>query len=315
MSSNPYENEPGFEDANSDYDLENQKAYVDKIRHETLRISVIERLEEYLGLRGDRPAVAVYNAEEEYQSAREDAPFEPFKDLCKRRFLWYYRSYLAMIDPNLKIHPDNEPFEKMPFEGPGNTMQGYYQYNALKPRLEKIFEALNQETESWAAEGLVAVQKETSTASNLQRQFEQIVEKYKKNDSVTLDLDLVDKNPFVWQLVLFGRPMTNLDGGMFRILLYMSPTRWPDVLPRVRFETPIFHHRVSKDGIICYDAANKQDMCSHIEAIIAAIEEESPAYDPRTLVNPEAAELYWGTAEDKKLYNRRLRRSVQDSAE
>lgn len=153
-----------------------------------------------------------------------------------------------------------------------------------------------------------------SIASNLQRQFEQIVEKYKKNDSVTLDLDLVDKNPFVWQLVLFGRPMTNLDGGIFRIMLYISP-RFPDVQPHVRFETPIFHHRVSTDGILCYDPANKHDMRSHIEAIIGAIEEESPAYDPRTLVNPEAAKLFWGAADEKKLYNRRLRRSVQDSAE
>ncbi|KAJ4382773.1 hypothetical protein N0V86_001996 [Didymella sp. IMI 355093] len=315
MSSNPYENEPGFEDANSDYDKKNQEAYIDKIRHETLRISIIERLEDYLGIRGERPAVTVYNAEEEYQSGREDAPFEPFKDLCKRRFLWYYHSYLATIDEAAKKHKDGDRFEKMPFEGPGNTMEGTYQYTALRERLNKIFAALNQETEGWAAEGLLAVQKETSIASNLQRQFEQIVEKYKKNDSVTLDLNLVDKNPFVWQLVLFGRPMTNLDGGMFRIMLYINPTRWPDVLPRVRFETPIFHHRVSPDGVLCYDAANKQDMRSHIEAIIGAIEEESPAYDPRTLVNPEAAKLFWGAPDEKKLYNRRLRRSVQDSAE
>lgn len=140
------------------------------------------------------------------------------------------------------------------------------------------------------------------------------MEKYKKNDAVTLDLDLVEKNPFVWQLVLFGRPMTNLDGGMFRIMLYISP-KFPDVLPRVKFETPIFHHRVSPDGILCYDATRKDDMRSHIEAIISAIEEESPAYDPRTLVNPEAAQLFWGTPEEKKVYNRRLRRSVQDSAE
>jgi ubiquitin-conjugating enzyme E2 Z len=108
--------------------------------------------------------------------------------------------------------------------------------------------------------------------------------------------------------------MTNLDGGMFRIMLYISP-KFPDVLPRVKFATPIFHHRVSPDGILCYDATRKDDMRSHIEAIIAAIEEESPAYDPRTLVNPEAAKLYWGGSDDKKLYNRRLRRSVQDSAE
>jgi len=59
----------------------------------------------------------------------------------------------------------------------------------------------------------------------------------------------------------------------------------------------------------------KEDMRSHIEAIIKAVEEESPAYDPRTLVNLEAAKLYWGTSEERKVYDRRLRRTVQDSAE
>lgn len=216
MSSNPYENEPGFEDAKSDYDKKNQEAYVAKIRHETLRISVIERLEDYLGIdRGKAPGVTVYNAEEDYQSSAADAPFEPFKDLCKRRFLWYYESYLASIEQAMKKDKDGDRFEKMPFEGPGNCMEGTFQYSSLKKRLHAILEKLNEEAIGWGAEGMVAVQKEMSIASNLQRQFEQILENYKKNDAVTLDLDLVDKNPFIWRLVLFGRPMTNLDGGMY----------------------------------------------------------------------------------------------------
>ena len=101
---------------------------------------------------------------------------------------------------------------------------------------------------------------------------------------------------------------------MFSVLIHLSP-KFPDVLPRVKFEVPLFHHRVSPAGVLCYDALRKDDMRSHIEAIIEAIEDESPAYDPRTLVNPEAARLFWGTADEKKMYNRRLRRSVQDSIE
>ncbi|KAF2437408.1 UBC-like protein [Karstenula rhodostoma CBS 690.94] len=315
MSTNPYENEPGFEDAKSDYDKKNQAAYVAKIRHETLRISVIERLEDYLGIKRGKPSqVTVYNAEEDYQSGAGDAPFEPFKDLCKRRFLWYYESYLASIEAEMKKRKDGERFEKMPFEGPGNTMEGSFQYPQLKERLQTILAKLNEETLGWATDGMKAVEKEMGIASNLQRQFEQIVENYKKNDAVTLDLDLVDKNPFVWRLLFFGRPMTHLDGGMFRIIIHVSP-KFPDVLPRVKFDTPIFHHRVSPDGVLCYNATRKDDMRSHIEAIIEAIEEESPAYDPRTLVNLEAAKLFWGGPDQKKLYNRRLRRSAQDSAE
>jgi ubiquitin-conjugating enzyme E2 Z len=33
MSTNPYENEPGFEDANEASDKKNQKDYVQKVRH------------------------------------------------------------------------------------------------------------------------------------------------------------------------------------------------------------------------------------------------------------------------------------------
>jgi ubiquitin-conjugating enzyme E2 Z len=314
MSQNPYENEPGFEDAKSDYDKKNQQAYVAKIRHETLRVSVIERLEDYLGIRQGKSVVTVYNVEDDYQATSAEAPFEPFKDLCKRRFLWYYESYLLSIEEESKKHKDGERFEKMPFEGPGNSMEGVYRYEDLKARLETIRDKLNEEIESWATEGLLAVEKELSIASNLQRQFEQMVENYKQNDTAMLDIELVDKNPFVWQLILFGRPSTNLEGGVFRIQIHLSP-KFPDVLPRVRFETPIFHHRVSPKGILCYEASRKDDMRSHIEAILAAIEEESPAYDPRTLVNPEAASLFWGSLEDKKMYNRKLRRSVQDSTE
>lgn len=311
MSQNPYENEPGFEDARNEHDRKNQAAYVAKIRHECLRISVIERLEGYLGLKPSpisRPVVA------EDGSPPADAPFEPFTDLCKRRFLWYYESYLHSIQEEAKKHKDGTAFEKMPFEGTGNSMDGTFQYSSLLTRLQAIYEKITEETTSWAAAGKQAVLSDLSIASNLRRQHEQILENYKKNDAVTLDLDLVDDNPFEWSLVLFGRPMTNLDGGIFRITIHLSP-KFPEEHPRVQFETPIFHHRVSPKGILCYDARRKDDMKSHIEAIIDAVEEEQPAYDPRTLVNLEAAKLLWGRPEDRKIYNRKLRRSVQESTE
>lgn len=256
----------------------------------------------------------MYNAEEDYQANALEAPFEPFMDLCKRRFLWYYDSYMQTIDSEAAKYKDGERFAKMPFEGPGNIMEGSFNYTELKRRIQTIRAKLEGESAAWAEEGMKAVQKEMSIASNLQRQFEQVVESYKRNETANLDLSLEGKNPFVWELVLFGRPMTNLDGGMFRIRIHISP-KFPDVLPRVSFETPIFHHRISKLGILCYDPARKDDMKSHVEAIIEAIEEEAPAYDPRTLVNPEAAKLFWGSADDKKTYNRKLRRSVQASTE
>lgn len=240
--------------------------------------------------------------------------YEPFKDLCKRRFLWYYDSYLMSVDEGEKVFSPNQNFVTMPFEGGGNTMPGKFNYPEIRRRLKLIHTVLFREIKYWAQEGAMQVRKETTFASMLERQFQHVSESYKKNDMVTLDIELEDKNPFVWKITYFGRPMTNLDGGMFSIKMSFSP-RFPEEQPRVIFETKMFHHRISKDGVVCYFPKRSDDIHSHVEAIVEAIEETEPPYDPRTLVNPEASKLYWGSVEDKKQYNRRLRRMVQRSVE
>jgi ubiquitin-conjugating enzyme E2 Z len=240
--------------------------------------------------------------------------FEPFKDMCKRRFLWYYDSYLLAISKAKADVTDGQQFARMPFECTGNGMDGKFNYTELERRLKLIRKTLDAETARWTEEGIVSKKRETTVAANLERQYEQVVESYKRDKSVTLDIELVDKNPFVWAITYFGRPMTNLDGGLFRIKMLFSP-RFPEEHPRARFETPLFHHRIAADGTPCYFPKRAEDVKSHIESIIEALEEESPPYDPRTMVNPEAAKLYWGSADDKKTYNRKLRRAVQKSME
>lgn len=85
------------------------KNYIRKIRHETLRISVIERLEGYLGIGPGgtimTPAVTVAEEEreEDYwdddEETRKDSSAEVetkmWVDHCKRLFLWYYNIYLV----------------------------------------------------------------------------------------------------------------------------------------------------------------------------------------------------------------------------
>ena len=290
-----------------------------QIRHETLRISVIQRLEDYLGIHSDGsvddfPELHENVIRTEYDIEPVAPPYEPFKDLCKRRFLWYFDTYMASIADGEKHTKPDQDFVIMPFEGGGNTMPGKFNYPELRRRMELIKAVLLRETEYWIREGALEVRKDTTIASMMERQFQQIKETYKRNDMVTLDMDLVDKNPFVWQLIFFGRPMTNLEGGMFKVRVVFSK-RFPDELPRVIFETKLFHHRISKGGVLCYFPRRVDEIKYHIEAIVDAIEDHETPYDPRTLVNPDASKLYWGSAEEKKQYSRQLRRSVQRSME
>lgn len=242
-------------------------------------------------------------------------PFEPFKDLCKRRFLWYYDSYLAAVEKAKKDVKDNQAFVRMPFEGSTNSMDGKFNYTELEKRIRNIKKALDAETASWAVEGLELKRKDATLAVNLQRQFEQVVETFKRNGAPH-NVELEDNNPFIWTVTYIGKPMTNLDGGLFRFKIFLSP-HFPEEQPRVKFETRVFHHRIAADGTPCYSASpsRREDVKTHIDSVIDALEEEHPPYDPRTLVNPEAHKLYWGSPEDRKLYNRRLRRTVQQSME
>ena len=313
LSANPYENEPGFENADSKSDKENQRAYVAKIRHETIRISVVERMEQYLGLHPGLPLRSIKPFVAKGDADNDDGSFEPFKDKCKLRFLWYYDSYLQTTDRESREHKDNEQFVDMPFEGGGNNMDGHYSYTEVRRRLVIIKEKLDAETETWAEQGKQAVEKDLSIALNLRRQFEQIVENFSHCGAGNIDIKLVDDNPFVWQIILFGRGK-NLDNGIFKIRMSLSP-RFPAEQPRVRVLTPMFHHRVASHGQLCYliDNRHSESLRHHVDAIISAIEDDEPAYDPRTIVNPEASKLLWGTPEERKQYNRRLRRSAEES--
>lgn len=339
LSSNPYENEPGYENAKASSDQKNMASYVAKvrlvnetteyrltadctlqIRHETLRIAVIQPLEASLGIRPDGvvipPAVkdSLEDDDDEFLLAEEKSAFNPFIDLRKRRFLWYFEPYMQSIDAAEHSVSRRRGFERMPFESIGNTMDGHFDYPELRRRLVLIKESIINETQNWAIEGLSCKERELGIAVNLQRQYEQIVEDLKRLKNFTVDLALVDNNPFVWELTYFGRPMTQLDGGIFRTMIHLSP-RFPEEQPRVFVKTPLFHFRVSKHGVLCFFTHKSEELRYHVEAIVTALEEENHPYDPRMTVNPEASKMFWGTPDERKQYNRALRRSVERSAE
>ena len=357
MSQNPYENEPGYETAKKGEP--NAAAYVAKIRHETIRIAVIQRMEGLLGLE-DSKVPAIYkkirsktqdllnqpsapsdsskspsaNDEDgastpnteasayEYDAEAtfnllESSQWDPFVDLMKRRFLWYYDTYSKTIEHSSKEQPDGQAFPRMEFEFPPNSMEGHYDYKGLDKRLKRVLQALEDERISWEKQGAKQVAENTQLATQLAFQFKQLEHKWNKTQysGSRMEISLLDpKNPFVWNLVLFGKPMTNLDGGIFNMTLSIPPN-FPEVQPRLNIVTPIFHHRVNSSGILCYSPQKEDEIDSHLIAIVAAIEDDNPTYDPRAVVNPGAFALYWGGEEKRKFYNRKLRRTAQESSE
>lgn len=77
------------------------KSYIQKIQHETLRISVIERLEGYLAKKSDEDATAVDDSDDDDDTGKRPAsPVEEqigmWVDQCKCIFLWYYNIYLVL---------------------------------------------------------------------------------------------------------------------------------------------------------------------------------------------------------------------------
>lgn len=116
--------------------------------------------------------------------------------------MWYYDTYLASLTSEASKVTEGQVFVRMPFEmANGNSMEGKFGYAELERRLKRIRSALDEEATAWAAEGMDSLKREMGVAANLQRQFEQTKEFFSKSDAVTLDVELEEKNPFVWEVV------------------------------------------------------------------------------------------------------------------
>lgn len=209
-----------------------------------------------------------YDAEATYK-VLEGKTWQPFADLMKQRFLWYYDTYIKRIFYRKLDQMDSTKFYLEVFECCQNGMDGMFQYKRLQERMEVIFKKLNEEKQTWAEAGLKHVQAESQLAVQLAFQFAQLQTKWNEGQysGSRLELSLPeDRNAFVWNLVLFGEPLSNLDGGIFSATMHIPPD-FPTTQPRVTFETPIFHHRVSSKGTLCYFAEKPDEIASHLEGI------------------------------------------------
>lgn len=256
------------------------------------------------------------------ESSQEDSEIETesesntqskFSDFCKRRFLWYLEFYQNTIEKGIADEPRRQgtPFVHMPFEGQGNGMMGEWNYADLRVRLLALRDRLIEETHGWLVEGLALVKDDAGIAVKLRGQHEQIAAEL-NNSSQVIDLSLVDDNPFAWRLTYVGRNESRLEGGIIKIKIYISP-RHPEEQPRVFLESPVYHIRVSKLGVLMYLPSHAEEMGRHIEGIINTLEDDNPPYNPLMTVNPEASNLCWGSELDRRVYRRKLRASLEES--
>lgn len=215
-------------------------------RLETIRISVCDRLESFLGINqttfyntmtdacssssptsplstssaSGAPATPVGTPNSSgTPTATTPTVFEPlyapsvsasdeFGDLSKRLFLAYYDIYQNTVQTESAQVKDGTSFYKAPFEFGGNKMDGSFNYTSLVKRLEVIKRAVDKETSDWITQSSQWISNSSRMSSNLRRQFEQIREYYREsNTGATVEVELVDDNPFVWNFTLFGKPM------------------------------------------------------------------------------------------------------------
>ncbi|BFZ62167.1 hypothetical protein YB2330_003249 [Saitoella coloradoensis] len=307
MGDNPYLNEPGFENSMSNAEHKKQAdAYNRKIRHETIRISVCQRLEAYLGI--DSKGLK-FPVETDADSNPVQRPHHPHEDTCKQIFLMYYQLYLDAVKEANKDVNKGQQFLITRFESTGNQMAGTYDYESLERRLIRIRRFIDEETESWADDGR-KLKEVWGPVATLKRQFEEVVAKLQKeNNTITMELD--EGSPLTWTMIYFGRPMTNLDGGMWKIRIQFS-SRFPEEAPRIQFKTPFFHPNVTEDGVPWLDIRRADHVEDYIRVITNLLERDDPCSDPSTLLNPEASKMYWN---NRKEYNRKVRRVVSRSME
>ncbi|KAF9582140.1 hypothetical protein BGW38_000592 [Lunasporangiospora selenospora] len=355
LSDQPYRNEPGHDLETDSTKLE---SYNQKIRHETIRISICDRLESFLGINQNAPLItygstsstesgtssspssspnttsgsttlvtpvgtpnssgtpsstsATFLCEPVYASSV--SPSDEFCDLSKRLFLTYYDIYQNTVQTELALIKDGTGFYKAPFEYGGNKMDGNFNYTSLSKRLEIIKRAIDQETVDWIAQSKEWISSSSRMSSNLRRQLEQIQEYNRENSNVGIQIELCDDNPFVWTFTLFGKPMSNYDGGMFNVQMVFHNS-FPDIQPRVKFCTPMYHVHVTTDGVPFYTVDKPDDVRHHIESIYRLVLEDEPLTNPSTHVNIAASKLYFGTKEQRREYNRNARRCASRSIE
>jgi len=310
MHDKPFHNEPSFEVDDGSGDVER---YNEKIAHESLRVAVIEVMEDTFA---NRPSM--------------NGAVSSFSDLRKQLFTMQAGNYAEAIDQwsssaNSCVS-DGRSFKMMPFEAGSNGMRGTFQWKQLRDRLARVVDKVEAEVFEWRAEGTRQAEllKNNSAigrapaVSSLREQLEGLAAVPVENCSVGESAG----NPLVWEASLLGPEGTHWEGGFFQLEIIFPPA-FPDLSPRVRFVSHMFHPNISTSGVpylasllLWHGISPRQRGVRSLLEDLCRFFVNHPDPEPITHLNTEAAELCFSADEARrKDYSRRVRRCAQRSNE
>lgn len=154
----------------------------------------------------------------------------------------------------------------------------------------------------------------------LSKQFKEL----QKDPSSMFSAGLVDDDIFKWRVTIIGPTGTPYEGGVFPAILEF-PETYPNFPPTMKFICPMFHPNIKADnGSVCisilhspgkdqyeYEDKSERWLPIHtVESILISVVSMLSDPNPESPMNVEAAKLF---NNDRKEYNRRVRRTAEDS--
>ncbi|TPX72685.1 hypothetical protein SpCBS45565_g00075 [Spizellomyces sp. 'palustris'] len=136
---------------------------------------------------------------------------------------------------------------------------------------------------------------------------------------------LADDNIYEWDVMMVGPEGTLYEGGFFKARLSF-PTNYPQMPPKMRFISDMWHPNVYENGEVCisilhppgddkwgYESASERWLPIHtVETIVLSVISMLSGPNDESPANIEAAKQW---REDPKGFKRRVQRTVRKSLE
>eukprot|EP01121_Diplochlamys_sp_Union-15-3_P000604 TRINITY_DN1051_c0_g2_i1.p1 TRINITY_DN1051_c0_g2~~TRINITY_DN1051_c0_g2_i1.p1 ORF type:complete len:170 (-),score=19.76 TRINITY_DN1051_c0_g2_i1:80-589(-) len=168
----------------------------------------------------------------------------------------------------------------------------------------------------------MSVKNESTAALLLSKQLRELQKSPVEGFSAGL---VDDSNLFEWQICIVGPTDTLYEGGMFNAILTFPPD-YPNMPPKMRFTTSIWHPNVYENGEVCisilhppgedkygYEKASERWLPIHgVESILISVISMLSDPNDQSPANIEAAKQW---RNDKNAFKKKVRVCVERSLE